>query len=108
MSCNNKPAEAIKIDWDKFNDMIYGNWELASNQTHEIYGSTRDIIREKGEPERTQELTERNILFERTLEFLYKLTLMTPETFTVKSEEDKSAEDHLEDIKQMDNVMVFD
>lgn len=97
-----------RIDWTKLENIIHGNWDTASTNTHEIYGSVADIIRNNGDIVRTQELTERNIFFEKTLELLNNITLMRPETFTIKTEEEKTVKDHIEDIKKMDNVVSFD
>lgn len=106
--CYKKEIQKRDIDWTKLENIIHGNWDTASTNTHEIYGSVSDIIRNNGELVRTQELTERNIFFEKTLEMLNNLTLMRPETFTVKPEEEKTAQDHIEDMKKMDNVVCFD
>lgn len=97
-----------RLDWTKIGDAIQGNWEVASNNTHEIYGSVTDIIRNNREPRTSQELRERNIFFEKTLELLNNITLKRLETYTIKTEEEKTAQDHLKDMIEMDNVVCFD
>lgn len=106
--CYKTEIQKRDIDWTKLEEIIHGNWDTAETNTFEIFGTTRDIIRNNMESERTQIFTERNIFFEKTLELLNNITLMRPETFTIKAEGEKTAEDHIEDMKKMDNVVCFD
>lgn len=106
--CDKKEIQKRDIDWTKLEKAIHGNWDMASANTHEIYGSVADIIRNNGELIRTQELTERNIFFEKTLELLNNVTLKRLERYTIKREDEKTVEDHVEDMKKMDNVVNLD
>jgi len=101
-------ADNLKIDWIKVQKGIYGIWEMADVQTDEVYGSAKQIIKNFPEPQRTHELRERNIFFGETVKYLYKLTLMDVESYKFKLEGEKTVEDHLEEIKKMDNVVIWD